>query len=373
MKENTKRYVKLSIILYIVILCVALVGTLAWFIYDKSAIVSTEDNAKITVGDYMEIKLKSDSDWSSEIRFGDNVQYPDVSLNPETKEVWYPTSLDADDNLWYGEDGKGKYKNVTDEDGYFAKIELEVRASKGMSVYLHRDSSLKGNEITETEGEIITKNAIAGAARVAFYDAESENFTMLWVPNSTYEYVGTDENDNPKVNVAGTPEESYNYIKVENNIVASADAIGAWSNVSTNNLATDTEVGEAIPILEFEEAGQVKDLTIYIWIEGTDRESKTPFSGGILGYSLKLIGLPKSAATDTAAIDDIVFKNGELVYSSTGKVAGGEVLYSYDNENWTTYNATNPDLAKKSEVLYVRMRETATELAGPVKEIALNV
>lgn len=373
MKENTKRYVKLSIILYIVILCVALVGTLAWFIYDKSAIVSTEDNAKITVGDYMEIKLKSDSDWSSEIRFGDNVQYPDVSLNPETKEVWYPTSLDADDNLWYGEDGKGKYKNVTDEDGYFAKIELEVRASKGMSVYLHQDSYLKGNEITATEGQITTKNAIAGAARVAFYDAESKNFTMLWVPNSTYEYVGTDENDNPKVKVAGTPEESYNYIKVENNIVASADAIGTWSNVSTNNLATDTEVGEAIPILEFEEAGQVKDLTIYIWIEGTDRESKTPFSGGILGYSLKLIGLPKSAATDTAAIDDIVFKNGELVYSSTGKVAGGEVLYSYDNENWTTYNATNPDLAKKSEVLYVRMRETATELAGPVKEIALNV
>ena len=53
MKENTKRYVKLSIILYIVILSVALVGTLAWFVFKQSATITTEENSKIVAGEYL--------------------------------------------------------------------------------------------------------------------------------------------------------------------------------------------------------------------------------------------------------------------------------------------------------------------------------
>mgnify|MGYP003318553267 CR=1 FL=1 len=69
----------------------ALVGTFAWFIYDKSATVTTEDKAKIVAGEYMEIKLKGTDEWVSEIELAADLQYPDISYDYDSKEFYYPS------------------------------------------------------------------------------------------------------------------------------------------------------------------------------------------------------------------------------------------------------------------------------------------
>ena len=68
MKNNTKRYLRLSIILYIIILSVALVGTLAWFVFEKTAVISVDKDSKIVAGDYLELCLDDgDNDDSNDI------------------------------------------------------------------------------------------------------------------------------------------------------------------------------------------------------------------------------------------------------------------------------------------------------------------
>lgn len=368
MKENTKRYVKLSIILYIVILSVALVGTLAWFIYDKSATVTTEDKAKIVAGEYMEIKLKGTDEWVSEIELAADLQYPDISYDYDSKEFYYPTALDENDELLMGDAGKGKYKNVTNAEGYFSKIELVVSASRGMNVYLSEESFLDGVTLKTDDANVTPniKDYVAGAARVAFF--EDDTLKTVWIPNPNYKI----SDDGESVEVNGGAESEYKYIKVSDGTV---NELGTWDSelltVGNEPLASETVAGEAKPLLEFTEAGE-KNLTIYIWVEGTDRESVTALAGGSIKYDLKLVGISK-LGTNSLDINDVVYNNGELLYASTGAEAGGELLYSYNGTDWAQYSPSNDEFADGKEVVYVRAKETATELAGPVKEITLNV
>ena len=378
MKENTKRYVKLSIILYIVILSVALVGTLAWFIFEKSATISTEENSKIVVGEYLEICLDDgDADpnndvWISELGFDNVVQHPDVSYNPVTKTMWYPISLDEGDELFYGEDGRGTFSDVTNQDGYFVKLDLKVRASKGLCVYLHRDSYVKGVDMNKTDAlGTFSKDAVAGASRVAFFD--ENGLKTVWVPNEKYELT-FDANGVTGFNLNGTAENEYKYLNVQDGIVTKGSEYGVWSteqlSVGANALADNANANEATPILTFTEAGE-KKLTVYIWVEGSDRESNTVLSGGSLGYGLKLIGISEKAAS-AVNIDDVSYSGGKLIYTSSSAEVGDEILYSYDAQNFTPYSSGNPNLAGRNTVLYVRARETATTKLGPVKEIAVS-
>ena len=386
MKENTKKYVKLSIILYIVILSVALITTLAWFTFEKSATISTEEDSKIIAGDYLEICMNDGSDnWVTDMKLAQDVQYPDVSVTPEGK-VWYPVSLDENDQLFVGEEGKGGvYRDVTNEDGYFIKLDLKVRASRGLDVYLHSDSFVRGNmaktdaniKVDEDTNIAFSKDAVAGAARVAFFDENGAK--MVWVPNEKYNLVLDEETGKP-INFIqdGAPEDEYKYLKVVNDTVEAGDEYGTWNDellsYGDNVLATTegsySSINEAKPILSFNEAG-TKELTVYIWVEGSDREANTILSGGVLQYNLKLVGIERKAAS-TINISDVAYSGGKLIYASSGSEVGSEILYSYNAKSWTPYTTNNPDLANGKSVLYVRAKETATEMAGEIKEIPIQ-
>ena len=382
MKENTKRYVKLSIILYIVILSVALVGTLAWFLFEQSATIKTEEDSRIIAGEYLEICFDDGNDnpnddkWGIDISVSNTAQFPDVSLTPDGT-VWYPVSLEEDDGLIYGEAGRGVYEDVTGQNGYLVKIPLKVRASRGINVYLHQDSKLEGVDLEKTDatgvtGSLFSRDAVAGAARVAFFDANGAK--MVWVPNANYELTSNSEGV-LDINYNGTVEGSYKYLNVVDGIVTEGNEYGVWDNnlivTGNSNLATDESVNDAMPILSFTEAGEEKKLVIYIWIEGSDREANTVLSGGSFKYDLKLTGIVEKAPS-VVNIDDVAYKGGQLVYSSSGAEVGSEILYSYDSKAWTPYSTGNPNLAKENSVLYVRAKETTAEKAGVVKEIAIK-
>ena len=187
MKNNTKRYLRLSIILYIIILSVALVGTLAWFVFEKTAVISVDKDSKIVAGDYLELCLDDgDNDdsndiWASELELDSLIlQYPDVSVMPDGS-VWYPVSLGPGETLLTGEANKDAYRDVTNTEyteGYYFRLDLKGRATKGMEVYLHENSSImadRANSGTATvvgaDGETVSfsKSAVAGASRVAFF------------------------------------------------------------------------------------------------------------------------------------------------------------------------------------------------------------
>ena len=386
MKENTKKYVKLSIILYIVILSVALITTLAWFTFEKSATISTEEDSKIIAGDYLEICLNDGSNnWVTDMKLAQSVQYPDVSLTPEGK-IWYPVSLDENDQLFVDDAGKnGVYRDVTNDEGYFIKLNLKVRASRGLDVYLHSDSFVRGNmektdaNITVDENTNISfsKDAVAGAARVAFFD--SEGVKMVWIPNEKYNLVIDEETGKP-INFLqdGTPEGEYKYLNVVDDTVPSGNEYCKWDddllsygdNVLASTEGSYSSINDAKPILSFAEAGE-KELTVYIWVEGSDREANTLLSGGVLQYNLKLVGIERKASA-SLDISNVAYSGGKLIYASSGDEAGSEILYSYNAKTWTPYTKNNPDLAGGNSVLYVRAKETATEMAGTIKEIPIQ-
>ncbi len=371
MKENTKRYVKLSIILYIVILSVALVGTLAWFVFKQSATISTEENSKIVAGEYLEICFDDGNDnWVTDIKFANVSQQPDVSVTPDGT-VWYPVSLDEGDELFVGAKGEGVYRDVTNEEGYFIKLNLKVRASKGLDLYLHSDSRIEGVNMDKTDAlKSFSKDAIAGAARVGFFD--ENGLKTVWIPNEKIELV-SDENGVTGFKHDGDAKSEYKYLQVTDGTVKEGAEYGLWTAeqlmVGSNVLATNESVNESKPILSFTEAGE-KKLTIYIWVEGSDREANTVLSGGSLKYNLKFVGIEQKDPS-VVNIADVEYQKGALVYASSGAEVGSEILYSRDAETWTPYSTGAP-LVNGNETLYVRARETANEKAGSVKEISVK-
>ena len=375
MKENSKKYVKLSIILYIVILSVALVGTLAWFVFEQTAEIKTSENGKITAGEYLEIAIDDKNDetpdeWLSKIELASPAQYPDISVTPNGK-AWYPVELNDDDTVIIGEDGA--CIDVTDKDGYFVKLDLKVRASKSLNVYLHNGSEVQGLNPDKTDANnSFSKDAIAGAARVGFFD-ESGNVITVWVPNEKYELAS----DASSINYNGNAEESYKYLNVSDAGNVSGDS--AWDSekisVGNNALATDTMANEAIPLLSFDGAGE-KKLTVYVWIEGTDREANTVLSGGNIKFNLKLVGIPKKAAAENSDIyiDAVVFNkdDGSLTYN--GAEMGNEILYGFDADAVNTpYSQNDPNLdnLESGRKLYIRTAETKEYALGDIREITV--
>ena len=391
MKKDTKRYLRLSIILYIVILSVALVGTLAWFVFEKTAVISVEKDSKIVAGDYLEICLDdynnddSDDKWGSELELDKLVlQYPDVSVMPDGS-VWYPISLGPNETLLVGEENKDAYRDVTNTqytDGFYFKLDLKVRATKGMAVYLHEDSKILGDMnkadavVSDGNGSTVSfsKDAVAGAARVGFFT--EDGIKTVWTPNEQYELKFDADGKVNGFSVDGTPESSYKFLNMQDGYVVEGQEYGTWDSnlITSSNELVSGNVNDGYvtdgktQLLLFEDVG-VKKLTIYIWIEGSDREANTVLSGGSLIYDLKLVGIPLKAEAKIN-IDDVNYMDGALKYSS-GKVAGSEILYSLDGENWTAYAVKTP-LLKGVEKFYIRVKETATENAGAIKEIVVS-
>ena len=373
MKENSKKYVKLSIILYIAILSVALVGTLAWFVFEQTAEIKTSENGKITAGEYLEIAMDDGNDeWLSKIELAYPAQYPDISVTPDGK-AWYPVALNDDDTVIVGEDGA--CIDVTGEEGYFVKLNLKVRASKSLNVYLHNDSKVEGLNPNKTDAnKSVSKDAIAGAARVGFFG--EDGIITVWVPNEKYELAS----DASSVKYDGNAEESYKYLNVsDGGKISGESGESAWDSeklsVGSSALATDTMANEAIPLLSFDEAGE-KKLTVYVWIEGTDREANTVLSGGSIKFNIKLVGIPKKAAAENSDIDinAVVFNKADGSLTYNGEEMGNEILYRLDvDDDDTPYLPDDPrlDNLESGSKLYIRTAETKEYALGDIREITV--
>lgn len=383
MKENSKKYLKLSIILYIVILGVALVGTLAWFVFEQTAEITTSENGKITAGEYLEIAIDDGKDetpdeWLTKIEYTEPTQYPDVSVTPDGT-VWYPVKLNDDDTIITDTDGV--CTDVTDTpEGYYVRLNLKVRASKAVNVYLHNDSYVYG--FTEPHANnTFSKDAIAGAARVGFFDEKEDAIDAIavWVPNEKYELAS----DASSIKYDdGDAEESYKYLNVSDaGSVSSSETELAWASekllVGNDNLASDTMTNASTPLLSFDGAGE-KKLIVYVWVEGTDREANTVLSGGSIKFNLKLVGISEKAEASEntgLVIDDGVFNKADGSLTYNGEEMGNEILYGFDADSVNTpYAPNDPNLAnvESGSKLYIRTAETKDYYLGEIREITVE-
>lgn len=377
MKGNTKKYLKLSLILYVVILSVAIVGTLAWFVLDRKVEVTPEATSKVTAGKNVEISIDGSDSWGNEIKLQQVEKMPDVSMTPDGT-FWYPTTLnEEDDSLKTGEAGKGFYRDVTNADGYFIKIPLKIKANEDINLYLDRDSFVKGTDLDESEGSSTTsKNAIAGAARVAFFERKGETKTLktVWEPNEKYQLFN--EGENSYVKFDGQAEDM-KYLNVIGNTVPEDEQTILWEkdklSIGQNKLVSRYAVGEgeekeehvdinrATVLLELK-AGEVSYLDIYIWIEGTDRESHTLLSGGSIDYKISLVGA-KAKGEPEIDIEKVVFDNG---FKYNGEDVNDQILWSKDGERWSIFSLVgNPNV---SDIKYIRVKETEDTTLGPIRE-----
>ena len=390
MKESTKKYFKLSLILYVVILSVAVIGTLAWFNVNRTAKIPNEE-ANILTGKNVEICVKKedakDEKWGSTIELTQTEKMPDVSMAPDGT-FWYPTSLDKEDGLIFGEEGRGLYLDVTEKDGYFTKIPLKVRSNEALNLYLDGSSFVKGVSISDDDETTTSVDAIAGAVRVAIFEIVDGEKVLktVWVPNESYQIV--DSGDGVSVNLTGTPEETYKYLNVTDfkngnrnqGIVKESASTIAWQSdklsIGKDSLVLSEDpddetkpvyVKDAKALLEFDKAG-TKELEVYVWVEGTDRESVTFLAGGTIAYELNFIGVEtkKEAGID---IEQVSYDAGNFYYQEEN--VNDKILYSFDSESWTLYSTNNPKFTA-GKTVQIRVAETKTEKLGEPREFTIS-
>jgi hypothetical protein len=126
---------------------------------------------------------------------------------------------------------------------------------------------------------------IAGAIRVACFDTtggKTPTSSVVWAPNSTYQY------SSGSVNKAGTVETKYTYATGSSTTLKEVLTNGNTSGVSEDKNfvwgdITEQMVADMNPFLIINtEHGEksVSEVTVRIWIEGTDREAVKDLIGG---------------------------------------------------------------------------------------------
>jgi hypothetical protein len=126
---------------------------------------------------------------------------------------------------------------------------------------------------------------IAGAIRVACFDTtggKTPISSVVWAPNSTYQY------SSGSVNKAGTVETKYTYATGSSTTLKEVLTNGNTSGVSEDKNfvwgdITEQMVADMNPFLIINtEHGEksVSEVTVRIWIEGTDREAVKELLGG---------------------------------------------------------------------------------------------
>ena len=423
---GTRKWIRLSVILYIAILSFAAVFTMAWFMFDETATIKTADNMQITAGAKLEIALVGESEdleWGQLIASNTPTTFPDVTGDGTT--FYFPKVLTEDDNTFEAADTFYEISDASeDKDSYLITMHLRFKTTLPMDVYLSEESFVSGLSDVIVGADAgnksifgdFSRDGIAGAVRVAFIERDFDGLDEyvlknIWIPNDKYEISYTDEqignegdhkaifttdgNREYTVLEDGTTQFKYGYMTQNGEnmtfIPWTVDQYTArYVTLDSQKLAVHNEDGvqwinEAAPLITFDEADfedgiAERDLIIKIWIEGTDREADKAFTDGQLKYNFSFVGIQKEAfevKNAELAAKEIV-SDGQKLYYKEGDtleeiVESNLLQYSYNGVDWKPYNGNMQAENNASyQYVYVRYAEKLNVKASKAIYVEFN-
>ena len=268
-----KRNTKVSSIIYesIFAILALVVVSYAWFAFSNQASTTGID---LEVIGAIDISISNDGkNWSKS-----------TSISPQDKMALSELSGDGI-NLFYpviaNKQVQG-YTNVSEfsqTDVSYLEFKFYISSSGPVSIYYGVDCS-----VVPLDNSKLADN-IAGAIRVACFETtggKQPTSSIVWAPNSTYQY------SNGAVNKSGTVEDQYTYATSSSTTLKTISTNGAVSGISTDKKfiwgnITEQMIADMDPITtintEYGEEASV-ELTVRIWVEGTDREAVRELLGG---------------------------------------------------------------------------------------------
>jgi len=380
MKERTRKYVRLSLILYVALLSAAVIATAAWFITSRTASIKTSEDMVITAGQQLEISMADGSaNWGSTLETPvPSLSIPDITGNGVN--FYFPTTLDSNDMPIMSDASTFTDVSENPNGEYYIELKVKFRTAAQTKVYLSNQSQITpkdlnaANDLTGT----VSKDILAGAVRVCFYEEGHPENRMIWIPNDTYQLSSTGEGHTFVQN--GQREDSYGYLLVGNNQVTSHlwgtdDFRAGKVIVGTTALASPAKTVDEVavpamtnggaPLLTFDGGTEMveKTLVIRIWLEGTDREAVTDLVGGQFSYNLDFISINKEENSNTL---------GTVTWANDGKLQGIPdntiVEYSFNAIDWMPYSNQIAG-SDGYDTVYVREKESATKISGVVNAI----
>lgn len=195
-----------TLILSLVLLVTVFIIVIAWFSSETNDATASGLSVKSKPGTGLEVSFTDDenSEWSSEISNDTLKSYPLITSNGIVKDVtgtnfFLPTlnrstgvpTLNIEGTSW------GVKRDAVANKDYF-ETDLYFRSKEALNVSLMTDSAVTPKDASGNKSDFgdFSKDYIAGAARVGFYDAD-ETLKFIWAPNPNYEL--TDSGDFTKI------------------------------------------------------------------------------------------------------------------------------------------------------------------------------
>lgn len=381
-KASTKKWLRLAVVLYIVILSVVAVTSLAWFVFEDTTSLQTSENymkiigggelaiavlpddqSGVELGNYSTEQLLAgrapaqteEAEQDPDAEEGDEAfegyVYPDISGDGKT--FYYPRFVHVEDgvNIPPAEYTDGNYVTITQANGnmdsYMSVVRLGFRSASPMSVYLHNKSSVTGQ-------------AIANAVRVAFYSREDDT-TFVWCPNETkaedVKYLSLVNG-----NIVEKSYEAGSFLR-RDVLMGSSQLASTYDESDPNESKPNAMINNAFPIVTFTEEDfatqgyAYKEVYVYIWVEGTDPDALDRNKDQTLEYALYFIGIDKEI--NSLELNKIVYEGGKLRYNGEQTP---QFDYSTDGITWRRY--VNELQLGGATTFYVRFAETASTQPG---------
>lgn len=356
--KNRKKLI--GLITFYLLIIFTVTTTFAWFFINKEIEVEYGSEIICEAGTSLELSLYEgiDEETSEELwtDYSGYVKYDGIAakiqdITGNGKNLYRPTGIETNPDTGELYPGGLTVASKTDTTGYGDYIELEVkmRSTSNMNVYLSGDSIVEPIHEFDTDKNIFgnfSKDFIVGAIRVAVLEkAEdgSEELKMLWAPM-------------PKIELIKNPDhtyrleqdgdiETYYYYKfdeasgkpIKHEVTSEEYASKLFVIGSTNT--TESMVNNS-PVLttlspSIDEVVE-KRMVIRVWFEGTDREADQALGGGQVSMNLKFVGmLEKDAQSEdvTQMMDSISFTEEENNITKIENITE-DVYYSIDGYTW---------------------------------------
>jgi len=313
---------KLMLLITIVGLMFAIVTvSYSWFLVSKSIDISFDSDLTVDARNGLEISLDNGTTWVNKyqtaVTFGDILDVSGTGIN-----LYTPTGVTGTDNDIPTGYALATANTLTspNNDGDYILLNIMFRSKSELSVYFSGSSyitptSTLTNNNTSSYGSFTT-NYIAGASRMAILNSTGDERIMEWIPNTSYELTYTSGATTATFNESGTKETNYYYINGTTDLTEYTESVYDYYTgdvILNSTLATAQTQGNSKTLVTLSDYDSTTlyysaSIIMKVWIEGTDRESMIPLSGGKVKMKFLFLGSTKTLnstwETNIASITD---------------------------------------------------------------------